>query len=150
MNTRNPAAANSATHAAIDSAQTHAVQMLQQTMPHLHAVYGFGSAGTQYERPNSDMDLAVLCARPEDPVTVWKTAQAIATQIGRDVDLVDLRRASTVMAANIVAHGTRLVCADTTRCAEFEAYTLADYARLNEERAGILEDIQARGSIHAG
>lgn len=150
MNTHSPEETQHPAHAANETGHTRAVQILQQAMPHLHAVYGFGSAGTQYERPGSDMDLAVLCARAEDAVALWTTAQAIAAQIGRDVDLVDLRRASTVMAANIVAHGVRLVCTDETRCAEFEAYTLADYARLNEERAGILEDVQTRGRVHGG
>lgn len=124
-------------------------QTLIDGIPALIAVYTFGSAGTPYERPTSDVDLAFLSARTEDTVVVWNVSQAIATKLGRDVDLVDLRKASSVMAANIIANGTQLLCTDKNQCAEFEAHTLSDYARLNEERAGILKDIQARGSIHA-
>lgn len=127
----------------------NAIDSLRQAMPELLAVYRFGSAGTEYERPSSDIDLAFLSPRAEDPVTVWNTAQAVAIKMGRDVDLVDLHQASTVIAANIIAHGTRLFCTDTNKCAEFEAYALADYARLNEERRGILNDIQTRGSVYA-
>jgi predicted nucleotidyltransferase len=124
------------------------IKLLQEALPDILAVYVFGSTGTPYERAGSDLDLAFLSARPEDPVFVWDIAQRIAAAVGRDVDLIDLRRASTVIVAHIVAEGRRLLCADSGTCAAFETYALADYARLNEERRGILEDIRARGSVH--
>lgn len=123
------------------------VELLREAVPGLLAIYRFGSAGTKYERPDSDMDLAFLADRARDAVVTWNIAQDIAAELGRDVDLVDLRNASTVMAANIVTGGTRLLSLDAGKCAEFEAHTLADYARLNEERRGILQDIEQRGSI---
>ncbi len=127
----------------------HVREILEAALPDLIAVYQFGSAGTPAMRPDSDLDLAVLNAHPEDPVAVWELAQRIAEVVGRDVDLVDLRRASTVMAAHVVSEGQRLLCTDAEQRAAFEAYTLSDYARLNEERRGILEDIRKRGRIHA-
>lgn len=126
-----------------------AVQSLREAVSGLIAVYAFGSAGTPYMRQDSDLDFAFLSGDLEDPVRTWELAQAIAAAVGRDVDLVDLRRTSTVMAAHIVSEGSRLYCADQDRCAEFEARALSDYARLNEERRGILQDIRARGSVHA-
>lgn len=127
-----------------------AIEVLCSAFPELLAIYRFGSAGTEYERPDSDVDFAFLARRAEDAVLVWDTAQQVAIELGCDVDLIDLRQASTVVAANIVAFGARLYCTDADECAEFEAHTLADYARLNEERCGILQDIQARGRVHAG
>lgn len=147
MKAHNPAEQGKAHLAA--STQEAILQTLTNDIPAFIAVYAFGSAGTQYELPASDVDLAFLSAHVEDTVVVWNTAQTMAARLGRDVDLVDLRKASTVMAANIIVSGTQLLCTDKSRCAEFEARTLSDYARLNEERAGILKDIQARGSVHA-
>jgi len=122
---------------------------LREALPHVQAVYLFGSAATGRMRADSDMDFAVLCPRAKDPVAIWELAQRLASIAGRDVDLIDLRSASTVMAAHIVVEGQRLLCADENACAFFEAHALADYARLNEERRGILEDIQRRGRVYA-
>ncbi|MBM3274536.1 MAG: hypothetical protein FJZ00_05260 [Candidatus Sericytochromatia bacterium] len=75
----------------------------------------------------------------------WRFAQELATLAARSVDLAE---ATTVFAAQIIANGERLFCADETACDTFEAHALADYARLNEERRPILEDIKVRGSVH--
>lgn len=128
---------------------TRVTAILEDALPELITVYQFGSADTAAMRPDSDLDLAFLSMHPENPVEVWELAQRIAQVVGRDVDLVDLRRASTVMAARVVSEGQQLLCIDAEQCAAFEAYTLSDYARLNEERRGILEDIRKRGRIHA-
>lgn len=115
----------------------------------LQGVYLFGSLQIGAARPDSDLDLAFLARRPCDPVVVWDLGQELARMVGSDVDLVDLRRASTVMAAQVVATGERVWCGDRGQCDAFEAYTLADYARLNEERRGILDDIRLRGRVYA-
>jgi len=64
------------------------------------------------------------------------------------VDLIDLRSASTVMRAQVVSTGERLFCANEPACGEFEDRVYSDYARLNEERHHILNDIKARGRIY--
>lgn len=150
MTSRSSESQNRTAHFGDGPTMDAVLDLLRDTIPSLIAVYQFGSAGTSYERPSSDLDLAFLATRPEDPVAIWNTAQKVAIQLGRDVDLVDLRRASTVMAAHIITSGAQLMCANVVACAEFEVYALSSYAYLNEERAGILEDIQARGSVHAG
>lgn len=148
MTDNNPALAQEKARLAPD-VQEAVLQALRSAIPTVIAVYAFGTTGTQYERVASDIDLAFLSSSDQDAVHVWDTAQLIASRLGRDVDLVDLRKASTVMAANIIASGTQLLCTDAPRCDAFEAHALSDYARLNLERAGILQDIRARGHIHA-
>lgn len=128
--------------------EARATHILFEALPDLLAVYVFGSASTVYERAGSDLDLAILSARPLESVFVWELGERIAACIGRDVDLVDLRRASTVMIAQIVSSGRRLSCADEAHCAAFEAHAFSDYARLNEERRDIVADIRARGLVH--
>ena len=128
-----------------------AVAVLRERVPGLLAVYRFGSAGTAFERRDSDLDLAVLTSPPLGEAARctlrWETAEAVARVAGCDVDLLDLGSASTVFRARIVVEGTRLWCADRPFAERFEDAAMSAYARLNEERAGILSDIHARGYI---
>lgn len=127
-----------------------AVEEIQIALPDVVAIYRFGTWGTAHRRQDSDMDLAMLPARPLDAVSVWELGQELARVVSRDVDLIDLLSASTVMRAQIIAHGQRLYCANESACAGFEDLAFSAYARLNEERAGILTDIAERGRIHGG
>ncbi len=121
---------------------------LRVAFPEVLAIYRFGSWSTGLEWPGSDIDLAVLTPHPVPGARCWEIAQQLAALAGRDVDLVDLRAASTVMSAQIVSQGERVYCADGRRCDEYEDYVYSAYARLNEERREILRDIQERGSIY--
>lgn len=124
------------------------ILQLQKDIPGLFAVYRFGSWGTTAERADSDIDLAVLATVPFEPVRRWEVAQQLAAIAGRNVDLVDLGAASTVMRAQAIAQGESIFCADETRCSEFENFVYSDYARLNEERREILDEIRKRGSVY--
>jgi predicted nucleotidyltransferase len=97
-------------------------------------VYLHGSQATGRARPDSDVDLAILGPRPLDPYARFLAAGRLATRLGRDVDLLDLRSASAVMRALVVTRGVRLWVGDPDRCAEHEMYALSDYARTSEER----------------
>lgn len=124
------------------------VERLKEEFPGLLAVYRFGSHGTKYERPDSDLDLAVYAGASLSASALWRIAQELAADIGRDVDLTDLASASTVMRAQVIHNGVRIYCADWVSCETFENYVYSSYARLNEERRGILEDILRRGSVY--
>ena len=97
--------------------------------------------------PGSDLDLAVLTAAPLDPVIRFDSAQDLSRLVGRDVDLVDLRTASPVMAMQVLATGRLLFERDPDARGAFEDRTFGAYARLNEERRGILERVRAEGSV---
>lgn len=123
---------------------------LLSKFPELIAVYRFGSYGTEYERPESDLDLAVYAGGGLPTVELWRTAQGLASRAGLEVDVVDLARASTVMRAKVISEGERIYCSDKTACDTFEDYVYSSYARLNEERREILRDILSRGSVYGG
>ncbi|HET7570833.1 MAG TPA: nucleotidyltransferase domain-containing protein [Gammaproteobacteria bacterium] len=125
-------------------------QVLEARVPDLIAVYRFGSFGTAAMRADSDIDLGLLAERPLDPVHLFDVAGELATLAGRDVDLVDLITCSTVMRAQVIATGERLLCRDAFRCESFADTAFSRYAHLNEARRGILADIQARGTVHGG
>lgn len=110
-------------------------------------VYLFGSAAKGCSRPDSDIDVAFLAASPPDPVRVFDVAQEIAADLGREVDLVDLHRASAVLKAQIIGTGRRLAGGDPGATATFEMYALSDFARANEERREPLRAFEE--SFHA-
>lgn len=102
------------------------------------AIYLFGSKGTERQHPGSDIDLAVLPSGSLDPVQCFDLANRVSSQLGVQVDLVNLATASTVMCKEVMRTGTRIQTNNLASTQEFEMRTLSDYARLNEERASIL------------
>ena len=102
------------------------------------AIYLFGSFGTPRQHPGSDLDIALLLAAPLDPVRLFELANDISTRLGCEVDLIDLSSASTVMAKEVLRTGERIFVNNLLAAQSFEMRTLADYARLNEERQPVL------------
>ncbi|WP_373975521.1 nucleotidyltransferase domain-containing protein [Chitinibacter sp. SCUT-21] len=120
---------------------------LQSAFPNLLAVYLFGSFAKGENDAQSDVDLAVLLAGHSDPVALWQIGQNVAASINRDVDLIDLRQASTVMQYQIITQGQRLWALDS-QAAIFESFILSEKTNLDTARSGILKDIQQRGSVY--
>jgi len=126
---------------------TSAVDAILKKVPNIIAIYRFGSFGTVYEKASSDLDLAILTDRPMDVVQRFELAQHIASIVNRDVDLIDLRRASTVLQFQIIGNGERIYCSDDYISELFADTVFSMYQRLNEERKYILADIKDRGSV---
>lgn len=129
--------------------QARIVSILLDAVPNCQVIYCFGSWGTDAELPDSDIDLAILQPHPLETFHRWELAQALASVALRDVDLVDLATASTVLRMQVVAYGERLYCADVVAAEQFEDSVFSRYAHLNEERKGILADVHQRGRIYA-
>lgn len=113
-----------------------------------YALILFGSYVTGRVHSASDIDVAFLSDKKLDSYEVFMLAQTLASQVGRDVDLIDLATASTVMRAQIISSGTVIYCGDERRRAEFFMRALKEYALLNEEREVVLRAIERRGSIY--
>lgn len=124
------------------------VEMLRARLPGLLAIYAFGSYGTGARSRDSDLDLAIYAGAPLPSYEVWRASVELAELAGRDVDLVDLGAATTVMRARVISTGERLWCARRPECETFEDYAYSAYARLQEERRDILKDVLSRGSVH--
>ncbi len=132
-----------------DPALVGVVDTLRAAVPGLIAVYLFGSAARGQRRQESDVDVAVLARHPLAPETRWTLQERLADQLHSDVDLVDLRAASTVMRAQVLASDRVLYDADPTIRQRFEMHALSMYADLNETRAAILKDIHRRGQVYS-
>jgi len=124
------------------------VAPLREALPDLMAVYLFGSAASGHAGRESDLDLAALTEKPMPARQRFNLAETLARIAGRDVDLVDLRSADTVLRMQVVERGRRLFARSWLEAEEFENFVYRDYADLNERRAGILSDIRERGAVH--
>lgn len=124
------------------------VHSLQQQVPDLLAVYGFGSRVHGTARTDSDLDLSVLVAGYAEPVSLWRLSGELAGIAGCDVDLLDLRAASTVMQYQIITTGARWWALDA-QAALFESAILSEKTALDTARAHLLADIGKTGSVYA-
>lgn len=133
-----------------DTALADAVRLLREALPDVRVVYLFGSraAGGQQTHAESDIDLAVLGARPLPAEAQWALQERLAGCLHASVDLVDLQAASTVMRMQVVSTGRVLYERSRPERDHFETYVYSAYAHLNEERRALLADIRDRGRIY--
>lgn len=101
-------------------------------------IYVFGSYGTDTQHPESDLDIAFLSTVPSEPYQVFQIANNLSSELGIDVDLIDLSRASSVFRKEVIRTGEPIHIDNETAMRKFEMRSLSDYARLNEERHEIL------------
>lgn len=124
------------------------IEYIRQSVPDLIALYRFGSQAKGTARNDSDVDLAVLARDHIPAIRKFELAQELALHLHRDVDLVDLRTASTVMRMQVISTGKCLASQNEQARREFEMYVYSDYARLNEERREILKRIGESGFVY--
>jgi hypothetical protein len=72
---------------------------------------------------------------------------ALENVLKRTVDLINLRTAHTVFQNEIIQQGRIIYQQNERAVDEFEMQVMSSYQKLNEERAGILEDILETGRI---
>ena len=125
-----------------------AIRMIRDAIPDVVAVYRFGSTVEGGTHTASDVDLAFLAPRPVESVRRFDLQEGLAVALRHDIDLIDLRAASTVMRMRVVSCGVVLAVFDATEKERFETYTYASYARLNEERKSILEQVVREGTVY--
>lgn len=111
------------------------------------AVYLFGSAARGGLRRDSDLDVAVLAPTALDGSQRYALAAELADICHRDVDLIDLRSATTVLQAQVVTRGRLIAEESPVERALFEMRTLKAYAMLSEERLPITERMVREGTL---
>ncbi len=123
------------------------IDFLHRQLPDLEAIYLFGSRAQGTANTESDLDIAVLMQAQPGPVRLFELAGELADLAGCAVDLIDLRTASTVMQYQIITSGHRLWARDSAT-GLYESFILSEKTNLDEARAGLLADIEKRGSIY--
>src|SRR5690625_5001730 len=124
---------------------------LRTKLSDLLAVYAFGSRIQGTYNPQSDLDLAVLVGGKKrgyvDTVKLWDISGEIADIANCDIDLLDMRAASTVMQYQILTTGQRW-WAKGNQAALFEIYVMKEKIYLDEARSGAINDIIKRGKVY--
>lgn len=113
-----------------------------------YVIYVFGSSVKGIFREDSDVDIAFMGDKNLSEYEIFIISQELADVLKREVDLINLKNASTVFKVQILGNGEMIYCNDDTRRMYFEMRALKEYAFLNEERQVILKNIKKRGSIY--
>ncbi len=128
------------------------IQAVLAAYPQTHAIYLFGSWDTNGQWPDSDVDIALLLppeqAKMTDSLTMSPLRLTLESLLKRDVDLINLRRVSTVLQKEVIFAERRIYCADAYAADEFEMLVLSYYQKLNDERSGILEEFWRSGKAY--
>ncbi len=108
----------------------------------------FGSTAKGLTHPSSDVDIAFLSDNQYSDYELFLLKEELASILNKDVDFIDLKKASTVFQAQIITTGKILHCTDHQKRMAFEMLTLKLYAKLNEERKVIIDTITESGSVY--
>lgn len=125
------------------------VHSLRERFPDLDAIYLFGSAATGQATPQSDLDIALLAPEALDPLQLFDAGLEAARLLDREVDLVDLREASTVLAKEIVGYGRVLYSRDPAQLLDFEARVFSEYGHFRERTEFIRDAVRGDGRAYA-
>lgn len=117
-------------------------RLILDAHPDAQTIYRYGTWGTPSQRPDSDVDVAVLLphnsAMRADRWQWHLLAVAIAGAVGAEhADVIDLRRADTSLQAEILRTGRLTYSRDDDARLGFESLVLSMYQKLNAEREGI-------------
>ena len=124
------------------------INQIKSSLPNVLAIYAFGSQITGHSNEHSDLDLAVLIDGQVEAFDLWDLASQLSEIAGCDVDLLNMRLASTVMQYQILQTG-RTLWAKQPDAGIFESFILSEKLNLDVLRKELLEDIDQRGSIYA-
>lgn len=127
------------------------VETILKYCPETQAVYLFGTYGTVDERPESDVDIALLLPH-NSRIGNLQLAKSdcrfeLEELLEKEVDLLNVRKLSTVFQKEVVMNGNLIYSRNRHVIDEFEMLTLSYYQKLNGERAEILEEIQKTRKI---
>jgi predicted nucleotidyltransferase len=123
---------------------------VRAALPDLRWLAVFGSTARGDATLGSDVDVAVLAGERIAAERLRAIRGDLEIALRRDVHLIDLRSASTVLRSQVLADAEVLFAAGDADTEEFLDFVFSDYARLNEERRDILRDVRERGSVLGG
>lgn len=119
-------------------------------LPDVWAIYLYGSAARADAWPGSDLDVAVLLPPDHAVEQPWQIAGQLAGELGREVDLVDLRQAGNVLCMQVLAEGVVLYNAEPGEVLAWEAGAMTRYGHYRHEIADLMADFRATGIGYAG
>lgn len=124
------------------------VSHLNDAISGLQAVYLYGSYLSDSFSDKSDLDIAIKTVERLDNQERWRIQEDLAGIFGRDVDLLDLDRASLVMKFEVISTANRVHCADENIIARFETLVYSRYLDFNQIRKPIIKEIIKSGAVY--
>jgi len=106
-------------------------------------IYIFGSTVKGRGREESDIDIAILRDKKINEYELFILSQKLAGILKREVDLIDLSKASTVLKIQIIKTGNLIYNSNNLHKMYFQMRTMRDYVLLNEGRQEIINKIKS-------
>ena len=107
----------------------------------------FGSFAKGNAREDSDLDFAYFSSTPISSYDRFLLAGELATIAGREVDLIDLKQADTVLTIQFFSEGLPIYIKNDNEYTRQKMRAYSMYATLSEQRAPIINAIKERGSV---
>lgn len=99
-----------------------------QSRPEVAAVYLFGSFGTEFEQPRSDIDLGVIFGRPVTLAEELDLDAALSLHVGHDrIDLLNLNNAPIAVQFRALREGLLIYEGDYLKHSDFIEWVLRRY-----------------------
>lgn len=133
-----------------DTLRQEIVARARAAVPNLQWLALFGSVARGDATDRSDVDVAILAPTPLPAEELRRLRTELELATARDVHLIDLRAANTVLRMQVVSSAEVLFTSGDPAAEAFLDFVFSDYARLNEAREGILGDVRRRGRVHGG
>jgi uncharacterized protein len=116
---------------------------VQQVLPQSRAAWVFGSFVRGQLNSDSDIDVAVDLLDCDDRKRLDAMAQ-LACMFGRDVDLLDFKRVSTVMQYQILTTGQELFSRDPVWTLNYNTFVQSEYQNIQRWRKPMMQALSQR------
>jgi predicted nucleotidyltransferase len=92
----------------VDDIVRRAIALLEERVG-IDALWLFGSRAVGAANQDSDIDLAVLLRQPVPPLELLEARSELSAELGCDVDVIDLDRASPILVMQVLRNGRLLL-----------------------------------------
>jgi predicted nucleotidyltransferase len=123
--------------------QSRVIEEYFSQKPGIAAVYLYGSAASGKEHNHSDLDIALLCKKGEEPEfnEQLQIADDLTSALGKEIDLLILNGASPIIRMQVLKKGTKMIERDRKETNRFFVQTINEYCDLKITRSVIEQNI---------
>lgn len=111
---------------------------LAAALPEAWEIYAYGSFARADEWPDSDIDLAVLLPAGRKIRSRFELISRVAAEVGRDVDIVDLREVGLDLVMEVLRDGRALLTRLEAETIAWESEQITAYADFKPRREALL------------
>lgn len=124
------------------SFEKNIVEIIKLNIPEVEIIYIFGSYAEGTQTKESDVDIAFYSIKEYSEYFIFEIAQEISKILKKEVDLVQLKKSSTVFQKEVISKGIFIFEKNKIEREIFENTVLKKYMRLNEERKEIINNYE--------